>query len=857
MAEFSPMMQQYLSIKAEHPDEILFFRLGDFYEMFFEDAVLVSKELDLTLTGRGCGQEERAPMCGVPYHSCEGYLARLIQKGYKVAICEQVEDPATTKGLVKRDIVRIVTPGTVIEQQLLEEGKNNFLAAVWPEGEKCGLCVADITTGTLRVTELPFTSVALNDELAGYGPSELLLPEEEADGALAEFLRTRLNLAISSLPEMDPMVAREAVLRRFAEDHRALLEVPLGSTALAGLVGYLREMQKTENSRFDRVQVYETDACLRMGATERAQLELVVNSRTGSKVGSLFGVLDKTRTGMGRRYLRSQLERPLTDLSKIHLRQDAVEELYSESLKRLELAAALEGIYDLERLLTRVLYNSISPRELKSLELTASKLPDLKGVLSELQAPYWKQINASFDTLADLCQLLKSALSDNPPIAIKDGDVFREGYHSELDELRDVLKNGRAYLARIEAEEKEKTGIRNLKVAYNRVFGYYIEVSKSNLDLVPEHYIRKQTLTTGERFITQELKELENRILTAGEQVQRLETELFARLKERVMAESSRIGAAAKAVQRADFLYALATTAADHHYCRPVVNEGTSIEILEGRHPVVELNRDLLFVANDTHMNCESDQVLIITGPNMAGKSTYMRQVALIVILAQLGSFVPAKSAEIGLVDQIFTRIGASDDLNSGQSTFMVEMHEMANILKNASPRSLILLDEVGRGTSTFDGMSIAKAAAVYLATEESVKARTLFATHYHELCALEGAYPGIVNYNSAAKKRGDKVIFLRRIVRGGSDESFGIEVAKLAGVPEKVTRMADEILQGMEHQKMPADRAVVSVKKEAQITSAEQTVLSRLKQTDPATLTPLEAMNLLFEMQKTLSEEV
>ena len=853
MAEFSPMMQQYLEIKAEHPDEILFFRLGDFYEMFFDDALMVSKELELTLTGRGCGQEERAPMCGVPYHSCEAYLARLIAKGHKVAICEQMEDPALAKGLVKREVIRVVTPGTVIEQQLLDEGANNFLAALWPEGDSCGVCAADVTTGTLRMTEVASDPSSLTDELASYSPSELLLPESLIKSRTAEILRSRLNTSVSVLPSED----RYAFEERFPEDAKAIAKHPLGARALAGLMAYLKETQKTEIGRFERVQVYDPAGCLRMGATERASLELTANARTGAKSGSLFGTIDRTGTGMGRRYLRQALERPLTDLRQIVRRQDAVEELTENSIARLELAAALNGIYDLERILTRILYNTVTPRELKSLELAAGRLPELKGVLSDFKAPLWKEINRSFDTLEDVRQLLSDALVDDPPVTLKDGGVFCDGYSPELDEVRDVLKNGRAYLARIETEEKEKTGIRNLKIAYNRVFGYYLEVSKSNLSLVPDRYIRKQTLTTGERYITEELKELENKILSAGEQAKRLESELFADLKEHISVCSQRIGAAARAVQRADFLCSLATVASENHYCRPEMTAGDELVIRDGRHPVVEQNKDLLFVANDTEMNCSDQQVLIVTGPNMAGKSTYMRQVALIVILAQMGSFVPASSAKIGLADQIFTRIGASDDLNGGQSTFMVEMQELANILKNATPKSLILLDEVGRGTSTYDGMSIARAAAIYLNTEKQVKARTLFATHYHELCSLEGEYPGIVNYTCTAKKRGDRVIFLRRIVRGGCDDSFGIEVAKLAGVPDRVLDTARDVLNHLEKDGLPRPCCSLSAaEQEDPEGDAEQEVLRTLREIDPATLTPLEAMQELFDLSEKLKKE-
>ena len=867
MAEMTPMMKQYLEMKERNPDSILFFRLGDFYEMFNEDARLVSKELDLTLTTRDRNKppEERTPMCGVPYHSCDSYIARLIAKGYKVAICEQTEDPATAKGLVDRDIIRVITPGTVIASSMLEEGRNNFLCAVYADSTALGLCLCDISTGEVFATSFPSGEEALphlENELGRFHPAEAVL----SDGAwnlegLTGFLREKLGCLCENGGEgrFRYDVSRTQVEGQFRAGLDSLPEGDRAAVqATGGLLSYLYETQKTDLSHIAVFTYYTAGQFMELDLTARQTLELTETMRGKEKKGSLLWVLDKTRTAMGHRLIRGWLERPLLSPVQIARRQQAVNDLVGDIITREELALELREVTDLERLIGRVVYGSAGGRDLAALGTGLGRLPRLRELLEGCPSALLQSLREELDDLPQLRDLPQRALADEPPFSVREGKFIREGYSEEVDRLRNVIDHGAELLADLEGRTKEQTGIRNMKVGYNKVFGYYIEVAKSQTDLVPQDWVRKQTTVNAERYISQELKELEHTILSAQDKVVALEYQLFVELREEVCAHVAQIQAAAAAVAQVDVLTSFAVVAAANQYCMPLVDSSSVLSITEGRHPVVEkMLKNAVFVPNDTHMDDGDDLCAIITGPNMAGKSTYMRQVALICLMSQAGSFVPAQSAHLGVVDRVFTRIGASDDLSAGQSTFMVEMNEVAEILKHATAKSLLILDEIGRGTSTYDGMSIARAVVEHCA--QKVGAKTLFATHYHELTVLEGQLPGVKNYNIAAKKKKDEIIFLRKIVPGGADQSYGIEVAKLAGVPDRVIRRARTILEELESGSgvlpaggpaLPADGEQVSL-----MDLGSQTVLKKLRMTDVNILSPIEALNLLAELKQDLQE--
>lgn len=864
MANLSPMMQQYFQIKEQYPDTILFFRLGDFYEMFYDDAKLVSRELELTLTGRDCGQEERAPMCGVPFHSYESYLARLVAKGYKVAICEQMEDPALAKGLVKRDIVRVVTPGTVLESSMLDETRNNYICSLCVEATGAGVCFADISTGELHATVLPAQNLAeqLKNELSRYSPREILLnPGALELRELPKFIRERLSASLELLEsgEYEPAACTGEVLAQFGKETLEALGLEDRGEivrAVGSLLGYLKRTQRTGLERMTEIDLYTGAQFMHLDLNARRNLELLETMRNKEKRGSLLWVLDNTRTAMGKRLIRSWIEQPLLGPAQISRRLNAVEELTHDSILRGSIAEQLTGIYDLERLMSRIVYGSANGRELRSLAAAAQRLPALRELLKGVKSALLVSICESVDELRDVAELVERSIVEEPPFSVREGGIIKPGYNEELDVLKGDMSDGRGVIARIEAQERERTGIPKLKVGYNRVFGYYIEISNGYRDQAPPEYIRKQTLTNCERYITPELKELEGKILGAHDKAVSLEYQLFDEVRERVAAQLPRVQKTAQAVARLDVLTSFAQVSVERGYVRPVVNLSGKIILKESRHPVVEALLDAPFVPNDVLLDREENRVAIITGPNMAGKSTYMRQVALIVILAQIGCFVPASYAEIGIVDSVFTRVGASDDLASGQSTFMVEMAEVADIVKNATADSLLILDEIGRGTSTFDGMSIARAVLEYVADPKLLGAKALFATHYHELTELEESVDGVKNYNIAVKKRGDDITFLRRIVRGGADDSFGIEVAKLAGVPNKIVNRARQVLAELESGQqvtMPKKRGK---KREEQpemqlaLTPPNETeIMERLKKLDVNTLTPIECMNTLFEL--------
>ncbi len=863
-SKLSPMMQQYLSMKDEHRDQILMFRLGDFYEMFFDDAVTASRELELTLTGRDCGLPDRAPMCGVPYHSVENYIARLVKKGYKVAICEQMENPALAKGMVKRDIVRVVTPGTLMEANMLEEGSNNYICSLCPAGERCGLAFADISTGSVLVTEVSGEMAAIN-ELGKYAPHEVIYAEELPQlRSVVGFLKDRLCCAAQAgdRDAYTEETAKKLVTEQFGADTvTRLAGTPLAVRALGGLMAYLRVTQFTGLERLLEAKSYLPQEYMRLDVAARRNLELTETMRSREKRGTLFWVLDKTKTSMGRRLLRSSIEQPLLSVNAINRRLNAVTELTRNSILISELAAALDGVYDLERLMTRVVYGNPPVKDMIALGATTARLPAIKELLGEVQCALLREIEQNIDPLEDVARLIGSAIDPDSDIPLKEGGVIREGYDKQLDEARHLSKDIRGILAEIEEREKDATGIRTLRIGYNRVFGYYIEVSNSFKDQVPAHYIRKQTLTNAERYITEEIKELEERVLHAQQEAIDRASELYEQVRATVAAELPRIQQTAAAVAGLDMLCGLATVALNNNYCCPTVDLSDEIEISEGRHPVVEQLLDgVPFVPNDTKLNNRENQIAVLTGPNMAGKSTYMRQVALIVLMAQVGSFVPAASARIGIVDGIYTRVGASDDLTTGQSTFMVEMSEVANILKEATEKSLLILDEIGRGTSTYDGMSIARAVIEYIADRKKLGAKTLFATHYHELTELEELIPCVKNYNVAVKKRGEDIVFLRRIIPGGVDESYGIEVSKLAGIPRWVIDRAYEVLSSLEDGQTVSEAKVktrAKPKEESEqlyfIDEKAEAIKKRLRGADPNTLTPIEALNLIYELKKLL----
>ena len=864
MAELTPMKRQYYEIKQRNPDCLLFFRLGDFYEMFDDDARLAARELDLTLTTRDRNVEdpaERTPMCGVPYHSAEAYIGRLIAKGYKVAICEQLEDPALAKGLVDRDVIRIITPGTVTASSMLEENKSNYLCAVYLSGQSGGTAFCDLSTGEFCAANYPADAVShILNELGRFAPREAVCADAAAEN---DDIRTFLTKRLGSLVEaggdrFEYMAAAARVCEQFgvqSTDALGLGEAPAAVCAAGALLAYLHETQKCDLGHIRRLELLGDDHYMELDYTTRRNLELTENLRSGEKRGSLLWVLDKTKTAMGARNLRAWLTRPLRDVAAIERRLGAVEALTKNTVAREELILSLSGISDMERLIGRIAYGTAGGRDFASLRNSIERITEVKAQLTAFTTGRLHELDNELDTLTDVAQSIRDTLIDEPPFSVREGGFIRKGYNAEVDRLHEILSGGKGLLADIETREKEKTGIRTLKIGYNKVFGYYIEVSNSFKDLVPDTYIRKQTLVNGERYITEELKNLEQEILTAGDRDKALEFEIFTALRESVTAESVRIQRAAGLIAELDTLCSLASVAVNNNYCRPSVDDSGVIEIHDGRHPVVErVLKDALFVPNDTYMGEREDRAAIITGPNMAGKSTYMRQVALITLMAQIGSFVPAKSARIGVVDRVFTRIGASDDLAGGQSTFMVEMTEVSEILHQATPRSLLILDEIGRGTSTFDGMSIARAVLEFCADPKRLGAKTLFATHYHELTELEGVLPGVKNYSISIKKRGDELIFLRKIVPGGADRSYGIEVAKLAGLPNEVVKRANVILkeleQGGAYQAKPREETE-QVSLDA---IGEAEVLAAIRRAQPDTMSPIEAMQLLYELKQKLS---
>lgn len=859
--KLSPMMQQYMEIKERHPGQLLFFRLGDFYEMFFDDALLASRELELTLTGRDCGTKERAPMCGVPYHSVDGYIAKLIKKGYKVAICEQMENPALTKGMVKRDVVRVVTPGTLMESNILEEGSNNFICSIYYSHEGYGLVFGDVSTGELNTTQLPENEDQLMNELAKFSPNEIIFNPKFLDKkTVASFIKDKLCCTADVID--DESFARDTaktiVLRQFHSDSLealGLADMPLAVSAVGALIAYLEETQMGGLERMQQINCYSQTQFMHLDITARRNLELTETMRSREKKGSLLWVLDHTKTSMGKRRIKSMLEQPLVSATAINRRLNAVEELTQNSILMMDIAQALGGIYDMERLMTRIVYGSASPRDLVSLGFALGRLPRLRGLISEANCQELCDIYKSMDNLEDVQQMISSAIDDEPPLTIKDGGVIRNGYSQELDSLRYLCDHTKEIIASIEVKERERTGIKNLKISYNRVFGYYMEITRSNLDQVPPEYIRKQTLSNCERFITQELKDLEGKVLGAQQQINVLEGEIFNSVRKTVGEQLDRIQRTADGVARLDVLYSLAHVASSYDYVRPIVDVSDDIIIEDGRHPVVERLINTPFVPNDVKLNNRDNQIAIITGPNMAGKSTYMRQVALITLMAQVGSFVPAKSAKIGIVDAIFTRVGASDDLSTGQSTFMVEMSEVAQILRGATAKSLLILDEIGRGTSTFDGMSIARAVIEYIANKKKLGAKTLFATHYHELTAMENSLPSVKNYNIAVTKRGEDIIFLRRILPGGVDNSYGIEVSKLAGIPQWIIKRAFEVLAELENGEMTPPKSTALAQEDIQQISfmddSAELIRKRIREADIDEMSPLQALNLLYELKK------
>ena len=873
MTEYTPMMQHYLKTHEEYKDCILFYRLGDFYEMFFDDAKVVSKELELTLTGKSCGAEERAPMCGIPYHAAETYLTRLVKKGYKVAICEQVEDPKLAKGMVKREVTRVVTPGTTLNAQALDETKNNYIMCIAYIGDHYGISSADITTGDYYVTEVD-SERKLLDEVNKYQPTEIICNEAfYISGIDIDDMKNRMGIVIYSL---DAWYFSDETAQMTLKDHfkvrdlegLGLADYDSGVVAAGALLKYLYETQKTTLSNLVAIHPYTTGKFMIIDSSTRRNLELVETLREKQKRGSLLWVLDKTRTAMGARTLRSFVEQPLIERTEIEERYDAIDEFNTNAITREEIREYLNPVYDLERLITRVTYQTANPRDLIAFRNSIHMLPPIKTLMSDFQSPLLKRLYEQLDTLDELYELIERSITEEPPLTLHDGGILKEGYNEEVDRLRKAKTDGKSWLADLEAKEREKTGIKNLKIKYNKVFGYYLEVTNSFKDMVPDYFTRKQTLANAERFITPELKELEDVILGAEDKLIVLEYELFREVRQKVADEVVRIQKTAKAVAQIDVFASLATVAEQNNYCRPKLNEKGLIDIKDGRHPVVErMIQNEMFVANDTYLDNGSNRVSIITGPNMAGKSTYMRQSALIVLMAQIGSFVPAKSAKIGIVDRIFTRVGASDDLASGQSTFMVEMSEVANILRNATSNSILILDEIGRGTSTFDGLSIAWAVVEHISNPRLLGAKTLFATHYHELTELEGKLNSVNNYCIAVKEKGDDIVFLRKIVKGGADKSYGIQVAKLAGVPDNVIERAKEIVEELSNnditeivQNISAEGSSKRSKPKLDEVDLEQislldtmdndTILNELKELDLGQMTPIEAMNKLYELQ-------
>lgn len=859
----TPMMEQYFEIKNKYKDFLLFYRLGDFYEMFFDDAILASRELELTLTGRDCGEEERAPMCGVPFHSAESYIGRLIEKGYKVAICEQLEDPSLAKGLVRRDVIRVITPGTLIESDLLSEARNNYLCAIYYDAEETGVCFADVSTGQAFATSFSGKEMLskLNIELSTYKPSEIIINTPiDVLADKGQFMKEAVTSQISDNQSFrfDYSASYNSVREKFESERISWENKKSVICAIGGLLNYISEMQKTDSTNIKDLKVYTTGQFMEIDVNSRRNLELCETMRTKEKRGSLLWVLDKTKTAPGARLLRQWVEHPLLKSSLILKRQSAVEELYKNYIKRQELETLLSGVLDLERLLTKIIYGTANGKDLRAVCSTISVFPEIKALVSDCKSEELRKVFENFDTLSDIYNLINKSICEDAPFSVRDGGIILAGYNDEVDRLRSVMTDGHSWIEEITQRERELTGIKTLKINYNKVFGYYIEVTKSLISMVPDRYIRKQTLANCERYITQELKDVEATILGAADRVCTLEYNLFQEIRQSIANESERIRKSANLVATLDVYNSLACVAAKNNYIKPEIDDSSVIDIKDGRHPVVEqFVKDTYFVPNDVYLDTNANRLMLITGPNMAGKSTYMRQVALIVVMAQIGSFVPASDARIGIVDKVFTRVGASDDLASGQSTFMLEMNEVAYILRNATQKSLIIYDEVGRGTSTFDGMSIARAIIEYT-NGKKIGAKTLFATHYHELTSMEDEFSGIVNYNIAAKKRGDDIIFLRKIIRGSTDDSYGIEVAKLAGLPNEVIKRAKEILSTVEKTSRSLTTSSSNIKEELDslITFedlTERSVIDDIKKVDINSMTPVEAMNLLFELNNRL----
>lgn len=872
----SPMMQHYMKTKEEYKDCILFYRLGDFYEMFFDDALTVTKELEITLTGKDCGLEERAPMCGVPFHAAETYINRLIAKGYKVAICEQMEDPKTAKGMVKREVIRVVTPGTNLNATGIDDAKNNYLMSIVYMENHFGICIADVSTGECYVTEVD-KGRKLVDEINKYTPSEIICNQAlMVSGIDVDDLKNRMNIAVYPLDSwyFDDELCHKTLMEHFhvmSIEGLGLGDYETSILAAGALFIYLKETQKSNLEHMSRITPYVTDHFMLIDSSSRRNLELVETLREKQKRGSLLWVLDKTKTAMGARMMRSFVEQPLVDVEEIEKRQDAIEELNNKPMIRDEIREYLQPVYDLERLISRISYHSANPRDLLAFRSSLEMLPHIRLLLKECSSSALQEVYEDMDALEDLCELITAAIVDDPPLAMKEGGIIRDGYNQDVDNYRNAKTEGKNWLADLETEEREKTGIRNLRIKYNKVFGYYLEVTNSFKEMVPDYYTRKQTLTNAERYITPKLKELEDMILGAEDKLYSLEYVLFAQVRDKVAAEVERIQKTARAVARLDVFASLSLVASRNNYVRPTVNSRGVIDIRGGRHPVVEkMIPNDMFIANDVKLDNGENRIAVITGPNMAGKSTYMRQVALIVLMAQIGSFVPAQKAKIGIVDRIFTRVGASDDLASGQSTFMVEMTEVANILRNATKNSLLILDEIGRGTSTFDGLSIAWAVIEHIASPKILGAKTLFATHYHELTELEGKIPGVNNYCIAVKERGDDIVFLRKIVKGGADKSYGIQVAKLAGVPDSVIDRAKELVEELvdaDITERVRDLAAVPKTKKKTVhydevdleqmslfdTVKDDDILQELKDIDVGNLTPIDALNTIYRLQNKL----
>ncbi len=869
MAEYTPMMQEYLKTKEEYKDCILFYRLGDFYEMFFEDAALASKELELTLTGKACGMEEKAPMCGVPFHAADSYINRLVSKGYRVAICEQVEDPKEAKGLVKREVIRVVTPGTNMDQMALDESSNNYIISLYFNKGIYGISCCDITTADFLLTEATDTKKVI-DELYKYNPSEIIYSKSLMESDLElNALADKLSCALSFIDDsnFEESLTIKTLLTHFklhSLEGLGLIDFPIGRVAAGALLLYLKDTQKSDLSHLTHLTPYTDGKYMLLDSATRRNLELTETIRDKQKRGSLLWVLDKTKTAMGARQLKKYIEQPLLSVDEIIKRQDAIEDMLSSVIDTEEIREYLLKIYDLERLITKITYQSANPRDLIAFKISLERLPDIKYILSHFESRLLKELNSKIEDLQDLYKLIDNAILEEPPISSRDGDIIKEGFNEEIDKLRKAKTQGKQWLADLEAKERETTGIKNLKVKYNKVFGFYLEVTNSYKDLVPDYYVRKQTLANAERYYTPELKELEDSILGAEDRLNLLEYEYFKKVRETIASKVNDIQSTASAIAQVDALASLATVARNNNYVRPVINNRGALDIKDGRHPVVEkLTANDQFIANDCYLDESTNTIAIITGPNMAGKSTYMRQVALIVLMAQIGSFVPAASARVGVCDRIFTRVGASDDLSTGQSTFMVEMNEVANILNNATSRSLLILDEIGRGTSTYDGLSIAWAVVEYIS--EKIGAKTLFATHYHELTELEGQISGVHNYCIAVSENGEDIVFLRKIISGGADQSYGIQVARLAGLPDDLLKRARVIVNSLNESDIAAvsDKITMQEKLEAKlkdiqsekISAYDNEILTTIKSMDITKITPLEAINMLYDFHEKVNK--